>query len=1046
MPILEDHLEQSVLDLLQELGYSYECGYDIAPEPDGARPERDDYKQVWLPGRLRKQLTHLNPHLPPAAIEDAISRLGKLEGGPVARNRQFHKYLRDGVPVEYSKDGEMVGDLARLADFENWQNNDWLCVNQFTIIGPSINGVVYNRRPDIILFLNGLPIAVIELKNPAKEKTDIWAAFGQLQTYKEQIPDLFETNEILVIADGATARFGSLTADKERFMEWRIIEGHSLDPLGIHKKTETLVRGLLAPQTLLSYIRDAVLFEDDGGVLIKKIAGFHQFRALKKAYTRALEASAEGGDRKGGVVWHTQGSGKSITMALYAGRVLGSPQMKNPTVVVITDRIDLDDQLWGTFGQAQELLRVTPEQADGRDELRTLLQNRPSGGVVFTTIQKFLPYEAEKKFPVLSERSNIVVICDEAHRTQYGIKARLNTNTGALQYGYAKHMRDAFPNATFTAFTGTPVSLSDRDTRGVFGEYIDIYDMQMAQDDGATVPILYESRLVKLEAQEAELPSVDEAIDELLEESDETEQARLKSRWAALAQVVGAPPRLEKVARDFVAHYDKRQEQMDGKVMLVCMSREICVHLYNEICRLRPEWHHDDPKQGAIKVIMTGSASDEKHIQRHVYPRLVKKEIEKRFKDAKDELKIVIVRDMWLTGFDVPPLHTIYLDKPMRGHTLMQAIARVNRVFKDKPGGLVVDYIGIANELKAALQEYTDSGAQGQPVQDVVEKALPKLHEHLEVARGMMHGFDYSDFESEGHLLLGDAADHVLGLPPDSKGREGKERFGNCISLLSKAFTLCGAHPQAMVFRDEIAWLEAVNATLNKVETVAKNGSKQNNEGVIRQLMSRAIASEGVQDLFAAVGLERPNIGVLSEAFLRDVRGLKQKNVAVELLERLLRDEIRIGAGNNVVQNRKFSEKLRDTLVNYHNRAVETAQVIEELIAMAREFNAAIKRDEELGLSQDEIAFYDALADNEAALREMSDETLRQIALELTSSLRRSVSVDWAVREAVRAKIRLMVKRILRKYKYPPEQQENAIDLVLRQAETLSAQWASCSA
>lgn len=1042
MSILEDHLEQSVLELLQELGYSYECGYDIAPAPDGSRPERDNYQQVWLLRRLRRQLAHLNPHLPPSAIEDAIARLHNLEGGLTKRNRQFHRYLRDGVPIEYSNaDGDIVGDLARVADFENALNNEWLCVNQFTILGPSIHGVVYNRRPDIILFLNGLPIVVVELKNPAKEKTDIWQAFGQLQTYKEQIPDLFETNEVLVVADGATARFGSLTADRERFMEWRIIEGHSLDPLGVHKKTETLVRGLLAPQTLLSYIHDAVLFEDDGGALIKKIAGFHQFRALKKAYLRALEASVQGGDRKGGVVWHTQGSGKSITMALYAARVLASPAMKNPTVVVVTDRIDLDDQLWATFGQAQEMLRQKPEQADDRDALRTLLENRPSGGVVFTTIQKFLPFENENTFPVLSQRSNIVVVCDEAHRTQYGIKAKLNTNTGVLQYGYAKHMRDAFPNATFTAFTGTPVSLSDRDTRSVFGEYIDIYDMQMAQDDGATVPILYESRLVALEAQEDELPSVDEAIDELLEESDETEQARLKSRWAALAQVVGSAPRLEKIARDFVTHFDERQKQMNGKVMIVCMSREICVHLYEEIRKLRPQWHHDDPAKGAIKIIMTGSASDEEHLRRHVYPRLVKKAIEKRFKNEDDELQIVIVRDMWLTGFDVPPLHTIYLDKPMRGHTLMQAIARVNRVFRDKPGGLVVDYIGIANELKAALKEYTDSGAQGELVQDVVERALPKLREQIEIARGMMHGFDYADFETDGHLLLGDAADHVLDLPSDSKGRVGRERFGNCINLLSKAFTLCGAHADALVYRDEVAWFEAVNATVNKAQSSTGNAGKPNNEGVIRQLMSRAVSSEGVHDLFSAVGLERPNIGVLSEAFLNDVRGLKQKNVAVELLERLLRDEIRARAGNNVVQNRKFSEKLRDTLVTYHNRAVETAQVIEELIAMARDFNKAIQRAEELDLSADEIAFYDALADNEAALREMSDETLRQIALELTASLRRSVSVDWAVRENVRAKIRLMIKRILRRHKYPPDQEESAIDLVLQQAQTLSAQW-----
>ena len=1041
MPILEEHLENTLIGWLQELGYAYECGYDIAPAPDGARPERDDYRQVWLMGRLRTQLAHLNPHLPPAAIEDAIARLKNLEGGAVVRNQQFHRFLRDGVPVEFTREGEMVGDIARLADFENPDNNDWLCVNQFSILGPTKDGISYTRRPDIIVFLNGLPVALFELKNPAKEKTDIWAAFAQIQTYKAQIPELFETNEICVIADGVTARYGFVTADRERFMRWRIIEGHSVDPLGPHKETETLVRGLFRRDVLLRYLRDAILFEDEGQ-LIKKIAGFHQFRALEKAFTRAIEASAPDGDKKGGVVWHTQGSGKSITMALYAARVLSAVPMKNPTIVVVTDRTDLDDQLWGVFGRAHDLLRQTPEQADGREELRSLLENRPSGGVVFTTIQKFLPAKNETRFPALSERSNIVVICDEAHRTQYGIRARLNTSTGALQYGYAKHMRDALPNATFIAFTGTPVSLTERDTTAVFGDYVDIYDMQMAEDDHATVPIYYESRLVGLDLQEGELPPLDSAIDEMLGEEEENEQARLKSRWAALAQLVGAQPRLERVARDFVAHYEQRLESMDGKAMIVCMSREICVHLYNEIIKLRPAWHHSDPAKGVIKIVMTGAAEDKELLRQHVYPRKVKKDIEKRFKDFNDPLKIVIVRDMWLTGFDVPPLHTIYLDKPMRGHTLMQAIARVNRVFRDKVGGLVVDYLGIANELKAALQEYTQSGAKGEPVSDVVEKALPILREKMEIARGMLHGFDYSDFETEGHELLADAADHVLGLPADSKGHSGKERFGECIKALSKAFTLCGAHPDALVYRDEIAFLEAINATVNKSQNVDATSNRTGREEVIRQLISRAVASEGVQDLFAAVGLDRPNIGVLSDAFLKEVRELKQKNVAVELLERLLRDEIRQRAGVNLVQNRKFSEKLRETLAAYHNRAIETAQVIEELIAMAREFNAAARRGDDLKLSEEEVAFYDALETNEAAVRELGDDTLRAIALELTNNLRQNVTVDWAVRENVRAKLRLMVKRILRKYKYPPDYEQKAISLVLQQAEALSSQWA----
>jgi type I restriction enzyme R subunit len=985
----------------------------------------------------------LNPHLPPDALEDALSRLRGLDGGLVARNRQFHRYLRDGIPVSFDKDGEPTGDLARLVDFDNPDQNDWLAVNQFTILGPTQDGIVRERRPDILLFLNGLPLVVIELKNPAKEKTDLWAAWNQLQTYKDQIPDLFETNEILVAADGPTARFGSLTADRERFMNWRIIEGHSLDPLGPHRETETLVRGLFHRERFLRYLKNAILFEDEGS-LEKKIAGFHQFWALEKAFDRAVEASSPVGDRKGGVVWHTQGSGKSITMALYAGRVLSAPEMKNPTVVVVTDRNDLDGQLYSTFGQAQELLRQKPEQADDREQLRSLLLNRPSGGVVFTTIQKFLPYRTENRFPTLSDRSNIIVICDEAHRTQYGIHAKLNTNTGALQYGYAKHMRDAFPNATFIAFTGTPIALTDRDTRVVFGEYIDIYDLQSAEADGATVPIYYESRLVELDAKDEELPTLDEAIEDLLDEVEETEQARLKSRWTTLAQVVGTKPRLERVARDFVGHFKLRMESMQGKALIVCMSRDICVDLYDEIVKLNPDWHDPDPHKGEIKVIMTGGASDKKELQPHLYPRQVKKEIEKRFKNPDDPLKVVIVRDMWLTGFDVPPLHTLYLDKPMRGHTLMQAIARVNRVFRDKPGGLVVDYIGIANELKEALREYTQSGGQENAVNSVVDKALPLLREKLEVARGMLHGFDYSDYETDGHLLLADAADHLLSLPPDSKGQNGKERFNECIKSLSRVYNLCGAHPDALVYRNEIAFLEAINATLNKSEAVALNAGNTIREGVIRQLVSKAVASEGVQDLFAAVGLDKPNVGILSENFLNDIRELKQKNVAVELLERLLRNDLRLRAGANLIQNRKFSEKLQETLTAYHNRAIETAQVIEELIEMAREYNAATSRGEDMGLSDEEIAFYDALESNEAAVRELGDATLKLIAQELTMHLRKSLSVDWNVRENVRAKIRLLIKRILRKHRYPPDAEQKAIELVIQQAEALSTQWTSC--
>lgn len=1043
MPIIEDHLEQTVLDWLRELGYGYECGYDIAPAPDGLRPERENYRQVLLVGRLRRQLEMLNPQLPATAIEEAILQLQNPDvPGLAASNRQFHRWLRDGVPIEYQRDGEPVGDLVRLVDFSHPDANEWLAVNQFSIQGLPISGQVHTRRPDILLFLNGLPVVVIELKNPADKQADIWKAFDQLQTYKEQIPDLFFSNEVLVVADGVTARYGALTADKERFMRWRIIEGHGLDPLGPNRETETLVRGLLRRDVLLAFLRDGVLFEDEGQ-LIKKIAGFHQYRAVQRAFARAVAASVPTGDRKGGVVWHTQGSGKSITMALYAAKVLSAPEMKNPTIVCVTDRNDLDGQLFDTFGEAHELLRQQPLQALTRVQLRNLLKSRPSGGVIFTTIQKFLPFEDEDAYPQLSERKNIVVICDEAHRTQYGIKGHFNKTRGIFQYGLAKHMRDALPHATFIAFTGTPVSLTDRDTQATFGEYVDIYDMQMAQQDGATVPIFYESRPIKLDTQKDELPTVDEEVEELTEDEEDSERARFISHWAALAQIVGAPPRLERVAQDFVTHFRDRLEAMDGKAMIVCMSRENCVRLYDEIVKLRPQWHDPNPARGEIKVIMTGSASEKGLLRPHVYSRQVKKDIEKRFKDPDDPLKVVLVRDMWLTGFDVPPLHTLYVDKFMQGHTLMQAIARVNRVFRDKPGGLVVDYIGIANELKEALKAYADTGGQGEPISNVEAKALPKLIELLEVVRGILHNFDWRDYATEGHLILGEAADYVLGLPPDSKGRDGKARFGEYVKLLTQAFALCGAHPKALVYRDEIAWLQALNVTLHKSEKVDKRQRQQKREEVMRQLMSRAVASEGVQDLFSLVGLEKPNIGLLSEAFLNEVRGLKQKNVAVELLERLLRDEIRLRAGANVVQNRKFSEKLEESLVKYHNRAIETAQVIEELILMAREFNDATKRGETLGLGDEEVAFYDALANNEAAVRELGDEVLRAIARELTENLRQSVTVDWNVRDTVRARIRLLVKRILRKHKYPPDDEARAVELLLEQAEVSSEQWAN---
>ncbi|MGA4045156.1 type I restriction endonuclease subunit R [Ralstonia nicotianae] len=1042
----EDQLERETLGWLSEVGYDCLIGPDIAP--DGANAERADYRRVLLVGRLRGAIARLNPGIPLAAREDALRNVQDL-GIPVqlSANRHFHQMLVAGVPVEYQKDGETRGDFVRLIDWANPAVNEWLAVNQFSIKGPH-----HTRRPDIILFVNGLPLVLLELKNPADENADIWKAYDQIQTYKDQIPDAFQYNEILVISDGSQARMGSLSANAERYMQWRTIDGVTLDPLGQFNELETLVRGVLAPAYLLDYLRFFVLFEDDG-TLVKKIAGYHQFHAVRAAIQQVVSASRPGGSHKGGVVWHTQGSGKSITMTCFAARVMRETAMENPTIVVITDRNDLDGQLFGVFSLAQDLLREQPVQAGTRQDLRDKLANRPSGGIVFATIQKFMPGEDEDTFPVLSGRHNIVVIADEAHRTQYGFEAKLKTlstpktaandDSGLLvaepravyQVGYAQHLRDALPNATFVAFTGTPVSSEDRDTRAVFGDYIHVYDMQQAKEDGATVAIYFESRLAKLSLKAEELPHLDAEVDELAEDEEEGQQAKLKTRWAALEKVVGAEPRVAAVAADLVAHFEERNKAQSGKAMVVAMSRDICVHLYNEIIKLRPEWHDPDPEKGAIKIVMTGSASDKALLRPHIYSGQVKKRLEKRFKDPDDPLRIVIVRDMWLTGFDAPCVHTLYVDKPMKGHNLMQAIARVNRVFKDKQGGLVVDYIGIANELKSALKEYTASNGRGRPTVDAAE-AYAVLEEKLDILRGMLHGYDYSDFLTAGHKRLAGAANHVLGL------KDGKKRFADTALAMSKAFTLCCTLDEAKAVREEVAFMQAVKVILTKRELSEKKRTDEERELAIRQIIGSAVVSEEVVDVFEAVGLDKPNIGILDDAFLAEVRNLPERNLAVELLERLLEGEIKSRFAGNVVQEKKFSEMLANVVKRYQNRAIETAQVIEELIDMAKKFRAAASRGEELGLTEDEVRFYDALANNESAVRELSDETLKKIAHELTENLRQNITVDWSARESVRAKLRLMVKRILRKYKYPPDLQEGAVELVLQQAEALGEAWA----
>jgi len=1030
----EDQLEQETLGWLAEVGYSHLYGSDIAH--DGDSPERENYRQVLLVERLRHAIARLNPSVPLAAREDALKQVVDL-GLPIqlSANRLFHRLLVSGVPVQYQKDGETRGDFVRLIDWADVRANEWLAINQFSIQGPK-----HTRRPDIILFVNGLPLVLLELKNPADVNADLVKAFDQIQTYKEQIPDVFHYNEILVISDGSEARMGSLSADIERFARWRTIDGVNVDPLGEFNELETLVRGVLQPAILLDYLRYFVLFEDDGR-LVKKIAGYHQFHAVRAAIQQVVSASRPGGTHKGGVVWHTQGSGKSITMTCFAARVMQEAAMENPTIVVITDRNDLDGQLFGVFSLSQDLLREQPVQVATRGDLREKLANRPSGGIVFATIQKFMPGEDEDTFPVLSERSNIVVVADEAHRTQYGFSASLKVPdlkvaeaSARYQVGYAQHLRDALPNATFVAFTGTPVSSEDRDTRAVFGDYIHVYDMQQAKEDGATVAIYYESRLAKLSLKDTELAHIDEEVDELAEDEEEDQQSRLKSRWAALEKVVGAEPRIKSVAADLVAHFEERNQAQSGKAMVVAMSREICVHLYDAIIALRPEWHDEDPEKGAVKIVMTGSASDKALLRPHIYPSQVKKRLEKRFKDPKDPLQLVIVRDMWLTGFDAPCVHTLYVDKPMKGHNLMQAIARVNRVFKDKQGGLVVDYIGIANELKAALKEYTASKGRGRPTVDAHE-AYAVLEEKLDVLRGLLHGFDYSDFLTGGHKLLAGAANHVLGLD------DGKKRFADNALAMSKAFTLCCTLDEAKAVREEVAFLQAIKVLLTKRDISAKKKTDEERELAIRQIIGNAVVSGEVVDVFEAVGLDKPNIGLLDDEFLAEVRNLPEKNLAVELLERLLEGEIKSKFASNLAQEKKFSELLDSVIKRYQNRSIETAQVIEELIEMAKKFAAASKRGDALGLNDDELAFYDALANNEASVRELGDEILAKIAHELTESLRQNVTVDWSNRDSVRAKLRLMVKRILRKYKYPPDQQEEAAQLVLAQAETLCEAW-----
>ena len=1034
-PIREDHLEQQAVAWFRALGYAHTFGPDLGP--GGPSPERTDLRQVVLRGRLQGALRRLNPGIPLGSIAAAVQQLASPNvPGLLAANRQLHRWITGGVPVTVMEGNQEVGKRLKVFAFDAPADNDWLVVNQL-----AVQGTRRLRRPDLVIYGNGLPIAVVELKNPANQKADIQAAFHQLQTYKTEIPDLFVANVLLVVSDGLAAQVGSLSATKERFQRWRVIDDQDHpDPLGPHHDLETMVRGLFQPQRLLEFMGSFCLFEGNGGDVQKKIAAYHQFHAVRAATEQVVRASRTDGDKKGGVVWHTQGSGKSVEMVFLAGKLLKDPRLENPTLVMVTDRQDLDGQLFGVFAGAGDLLGERPQQAESRQQLRALLADRPSGGVLFTTMQKFAPQAGESTFPVLSERHNVVVVCDEAHRSQYGFEAHLDARTGVIRHGFAKALRNALPAATFLAFTGTPLSRDDRDTRAVFGDYVSVYDMQQAVEDGATVPIVYESRLAKLALKESLLPRVDQQVDAVLANEDDhgdhvAASERAKSRWAALAALVGAQPRLQQVAQDLVRHYEQRCRTQPGKAMVVAMGRDICVRLYNEIVALRPRWHHPDHRQGAVKVVMTAAAADGEHLQPHHTNKQQRKELEQRFKDPGDPLKIVLVRDMWLTGFDAPCLATLYVDKPMRGANLAQAIARVNRVFKDKPGGLVVDYIGIAPQLKQALATYTAAKGRGAPTVDISE-TLRILKEKLQVARDLLHPIDWSGFQEprQAVALLPLCLDHVLGLP------NGKQRFCDTLLALTRALALCGASEEALAHNEEIAFLQAVRTALIKDSVKNSGGESTTREQdfALRQLVSEALVAGGITDVFRVAGLDKPDIGVLSDEFLDGVSRMPHKNLAVELLRRLLTEELTTRFRNNLVRQRKFSELLKSSLAKYTNRSIEAAQVIEELIAMARQLREQENLRDAWGLTPEEMAFYDALANHSSAQEQMGDEILKTMAANLAETLRKDLTIDWKYKDNVRARLRRKIRTLLKRYKYPPDQQATAVELVLTQAEALA--------
>ncbi len=1070
-PLTENIIEQSAIEILQSQGWQYANGKDISPE--GLFCERNSFSEVVLLSRLRNAIARINPNIPLDAQEAAVQKVLRINSPDLLHNNEeFHRLLVEKVRIPYRENGFERSHEVALIDFENISNNEFLVVNQYAIIENN-----QHKRPDVLLFVNGLPLVVIELKNAAGENADIKSAYQQIQTYKATIPSLFTYNAICIISDGLECKAGSVSADINRYMAWKTADGIK-EASRFKPQLETLLKGMLQPATLLDLVRNFIVFEKSKkedpktGLIqiqtVKKLAAYHQYYAVNKAVQSTIHASSEQGDKRGGVVWHTQGSGKSLSMVFYAGKLITSPEMQNPTIVVITDRNDLDDQLFDTFAASTQLLRQEPVQAENREHLKELLRVA-SGGIVFTTIQKFLP-ESGDKFPTLSERRNIVVIADEAHRTQYGFEAKLIDEKDKqtkevigkrIAYGFAKYMRDALPNATYIGFTGTPIEGTDVNTPQVFGNYIDRYDIKDAVDDGATVKIFYESRLAKVNLDEEGRRLIEEFDKELEEDEEITEKQKVKAKWTKLESIVGHPSRLKNLARDIVTHFEKRQSVFDGKAMIVTMSRRIAAELYDEIIALRPEWHSDDLNKGVIKVVMTTSSADGPKIAKHHTTKQQRRELADRMKDSADELKIVIVRDMWLTGFDAPCLNTMYVDKPMRGHNLMQAIARVNRVFKDKPGGLVVDYLGIGTDLKKALSFYGEAGGKGDPAESI-EKAFEVFQEKLEVVQQMFNEqastyeellaaepeayyqnstrFNYrrffvADAQQKLSIIL-QAEEHILGL------QDGKNRFIREVGLLSQALSLCINKEEVQPHLPEVAFFQAVKARLQKFDApVGKGRSNEEIETAIKQIVDEALSSDKVVDIFDAAGVDKPEISgleILSDEFLQEVQGMQHKNLAIELLKKILNNELKIRSKTNLVKSKKLLEMLEGAIKRYQNNLLTTAEVIQELIKIAKEIREVDKEGERLGLSADEVAFYNALEVNDSAVQVLGDETLKVIAREIAEKVRANATIDWTIRESARARLMVIVKRTLNKYGYPPDKQQKAVDTVLKQAALLA--------